>query len=351
MKKSKIQFYLILCIIFGMLMATAFRLVTPIFVTFKSPSLNIIFTIMCFFAGLMVGYSSFLIGKITLLSTIKKINKFTTELSKGNLTCKIHIDSNDEIGEISTALTKVSANLRSVINNILTNVEDITNTSINVSKDAQSLYESTTHQTQATENMTLTINEVLDIIQVDNGITKTSEKISLKMQKEIELMNYSAEKSISTIKEIAEKSLIINDISMKTNILSLNAAVESARVGESGKGFSVIASEVQKLAVTSRSAADEIKVISDNSLKITEDLKKMTNNLITGAEQTSSSVKRMNESNIKQNNQIENIGNFINQVEKLTTKNIYDSNNLAKSADELILKSKELKEQINFFKI
>ncbi len=351
MKKSKIRFYLTLCIIFGMLMATAFRIVTPFFVTFKTPALNIIFTLMCFFAGLVVGYSSFLIGKITILDTINQINKYTTELSKGNLNCQIKIDSNDAIGEISTALSQVSANLKSVIRNIIKDAEEITQTSIEVSKNAHSLSESTVHQTSATENVAETIKEILDILQEDNLITKLSEKTSRNMQKEIELMNYSAEKSIETIKEIAEKSMIINDISMKTNILSLNAAVESARVGENGRGFSVIASEVQKLAETSRTAADEIKIISDNSLKLTEDLKTMTNNLIDGAEETSSSVKKISESSIKQNYQIENIGHVINKLEEITEKNISDSKNLANNAVGLKLKSDALKEQMSFFKI
>ncbi len=351
MKKSKIRFYLILCIIFGLMMGLVFRIVTPFFVTFKSTFLNVIFTVMCFVSGLIVGYSSFLIGKITLLNTINKINDYTSELSKGNLTCKIHIDSNDAIGNISKSLTQVAENLRNVINNILINTEEITKTGLNVSQGAQSLSLSSSNQTEATENVTQTINNILSILKNDKKVTQNSEALSLSMQKEIELMNYSAERSIDIIKEIAEKSMIINDISMKTNILSLNAAVESARVGEEGKGFSVIAMEVRKLAETSRFAADEIKTISENSLKLTEDLKDMTFKLISGAEKNSDSVKQISKSSTKQNSEIDSISHTIHTLEQITSKNINDSLGLAKSAEDLISKSEELKRQISFFKI
>lgn len=77
----------------------------------------------------------------------------------------------------------------------------------------------------------------------------------------------------------------------------------------------------------------------------------MTNNLIDGAEETSSSVKKISESSIKQNYQIENIGHVINKLEEITEKNISDSKNLANNAVGLKLKSDALKEQMSFFKI
>ncbi|MBK5242226.1 methyl-accepting chemotaxis protein [Clostridium sp.] len=63
---------------------------------------------------------------------------------------------------------------------------------------------------------------------------------------------------------IAESDKIIkyiNDVSKQTKILGLNASIESARAGEHGKGFSVVAMEIQKLAINSGEFAKEINVI------------------------------------------------------------------------------------------
>jgi len=71
---------------------------------------------------------------------------------------------------------------------------------------------------------------------------------------------------IDVIKEIRNKTNIINDIVFQTKLLSFNASVEAARAGEAGKGFAVVAEEVGKLAEMSGQAAQEIESSLKNSV-------------------------------------------------------------------------------------
>lgn len=78
--------------------------------------------------------------------------------------------------------------------------------------------------------------------------------------------NYEDMKQVTRIiQTISEKTKIINDIVFQTKLLSFNASVEAARAGDQGKGFSVVAEEIAKLAEVSGGAAREISEILQSS--------------------------------------------------------------------------------------
>lgn len=64
---------------------------------------------------------------------------------------------------------------------------------------------------------------------------------------------------------------VINEIADQTNLLALNASIEAARAGDAGRGFSVVAEEIKKLAEQSLHAADEINQVIDKIIKQTSD--------------------------------------------------------------------------------
>lgn len=351
MKKSKIRSYLIISMSFGIMMGLIFRIVTPVFVTFKSDTCNIIFTSMCFAAGIAVGYASFFIGKLTLLKTITQIKDYTTNLSQGEFRKELAIDSDDEIGEIAASLTSVVRQLREVLNNISLSTEEISEASNEMSMGAQELAEGVVRQTKAASEVCDTMGNISQLLENGTKEVTTTEEASIKMKQGINIMGQSTHESISTIKEIASKSMIINEIANQTNILALNAAVESARVGEYGKGFLVVASEVRKLAERSKVAADQIDQISQNSIKLTRHLGDLTGNLIQETEKTSVAIQKIANSTMKQNNELARVKQAIGILNQVTDQNNTSSALLAQNAEHLQVKSTFLKEQIGFFKI
>ncbi len=102
---------------------------------------------------------------------------------------------------------------------------------------------------------------VSTMVQTSLEMKKGSEYFRDEMQKNMDELY----QTMNVIKEISEKTKLINDIVFQTKLLSFNASVEAARAGESGKGFSVVAEEIGKLAKMSGHTADEISRIVEHS--------------------------------------------------------------------------------------
>ena len=85
-----------------------------------------------------------------------------------------------------------------------------------------------------------------------------------KVQEQIDRMNKS-------VQSIEKATTLITDIADETELLSLNASIEAARAGEAGRGFSVVAEQIGKLADQSNSSTEEIKVIIREVMDVAKD--------------------------------------------------------------------------------
>ena len=144
------------------------------------------------------------------------------------------------------------------------------------------------------------MEEMVANIQQNTDNAQEAEKISQKVNEGVNKVGFAAQESLSSIKNIAEKIGIINDIAFQTNILALNAAVEAARASEQGRGFAVVAAEVRKLAERSKVAADEIVALSTKSVNVTENASQLMEALIPEIERTAKLVQEIAAASMEQ---------------------------------------------------
>ena len=108
------------------------------------------------------------------------------------------------------------------------------------------------------------------------------------------------QESVLASQMIHEKIALISSIAVETNILALNATIEAARAGQAGKGFSVVAAEVRKLAETTRLAAEEISAMVEGNYHINEEVARQVSDAIGKVNETNKYVGGINSSAIKQ---------------------------------------------------
>lgn len=351
MKRSILRNYLVYSLLFGFLMGIVFRIVTPLFVTFRSDILNAIFTFMCVFAGLCVGLISYLIGKMTLIKTILKIKSYAYELSEGNFHSNLNIKSNDEIGELTFSLNQMVEKLRGIIININNGAEEIASASQQISSGAQQLSHGANKQAAAAKSVSLSMEQMTTNIQQNSNNAFQAHLISLNAKQSMDFMGKTTMNSILIIKDIASKISIINDIAFQTNILALNAAVEAARAGEQGKGFAVVATEVRRLAESSKIASGEIASISNRGSIVTNESDKLISELIPEIDRTVALVQEIASASKLQKSGVEEVNQSLNDLNQVIQQNAAASKELATSSEEFASKAENLKNMISFFKL
>jgi methyl-accepting chemotaxis protein len=126
--------------------------------------------------------------------------------------------------------------------------------------------------------------------------------------------------------------------------LSLNAAIEAAKAGTAGKGFSVVASEIKNLANKSSLGAAEIINLVDSSITESKHANDYIKNITTDIEKINIHIGNLANSSIEQRNSIEQINNSVIQINTGSQRNATISEELASLVKTLMLHSQNLSE-------
>lgn len=282
---------------------------------------------------------------------IKGLLLILEQLEEGNLAFNNKFTfANDEIGKIVNGLESVRNKFIEILTNVAHDARQLTQTSEDLNVSSQKMSDGSSNLAAIAEEVATSMEEMTTNIQQNAENAESTEKLALKASLEMEKVGKLSMESLKHIKDISGKISIINDIAFQTNLLALNAAVEAARAGEFGKGFSVVATEVKKLAERSRQAADEINVLSMTCVNITEKAVESINTLSPDIQKTTQLVKEISASSLEQHAGSEQINNAIQQLNGITQQNSITSEVLAASADNISTQAVGLKEVISFFK-
>lgn len=270
-------------------------------------------------------------------------------LSEGNLLFKITPQDNKDV--VRGAVKSVRDDLQNLIGNIKMATEQVAGGSQAISSSSSEMSRGAATQAASAEEASSSIEQMNANIRQNADNAMQTEKIATEAAKNAQQGGDAVNETVSAMKQIAEKIMIIEEIARQTNLLALNAAIEAARAGEHGKGFAVVAAEVRKLAERSQSAAGEINELSTNSVEVAEKAEQLLGVIVPDIEKTAELVQEISAASKEQDAGAEQINRSIQQLDGVIQQNASASEEMASTAEELSSQSEQLAEMVSFFVI
>ncbi len=250
----------------------------------------------------------------------------------------------------------IAGALNKMISALASGSKQISSASSQVSESSQGLAESSSRQASSLEETSASLAELSSMTRRNSDSARQANSIAGEASSEAEGSKQAMDRmsrAIGRIKESADHTAkiikTIDEIAFQTNLLALNAAVEAARAGDAGKGFAVVAEEVRNLAQRSAEAAkntagliEESLANADQGVTVSGEVAEILIRIAGKVRGLAQLIGEVSSASDEQAKGIEQIGNAMTEMDKVTQSNAASAEESAAASEQLFAQAKEL---------
>ena len=292
------------------------------------------------------------------------LNRIAQVVAAGDLG-KVEGAATARPSSVLASLANMQTSLFATVSQVRNAADSILIGSAEIAAGNADLSQRTEEQASALEETAATMDQIASTIKNNADNAEQAARMatqSLKVVGESNGLVQNVVDSMSTINDGSRRIVdivgVIDGIAFQTNLLALNAAVEAARAGEQGRGFAVVAGEVRNLAKRSASAATEIKQLIDSSVAAVGDGVKLAQQAGASMSSVAGSVgslaqlvDEISSASKEQALGVAQVGEAINQMDRVTQQNAALVEEAAAAAGSLRVQAQQLVESVQAFKL
>lgn len=278
------------------------------------------------------------------------IERIARRISEGNLTISFPAARGRETG-VFAAMKKMVETLREIIANMKTASANLAISSQELNSRSIEMAQGASEQAASAEEISAAMEEMVATIRLNAENAEITEKIAMKSANSATEGGKAADETVLAMKNISDKISIIQEIARQTNMLSLNAAIESAKAGELGKGFAVVAAEVRQLSKETDKSSKSIMDTTSASLEIAENAGALLSQMVPDIQKTADLVKEISVASKEQDSGAEQINSAIQQLDQIVQQNAALAEEISSVSEQLAAQARNLSKSAEFFEV